>query len=109
MALALGVVTYLWRMVVPIGFWIPVVDLPTGAYLPQYIGFFGLGIVAFRRRWFHTITIRMGAFGLGLAVCATLVFFHSALPAGTRRHSAGERWARCVTPCGIPVLRSGCL
>ena len=74
MALALGLVTYLWRMVVPIGFWIPVVDLPTGAYLPQYIGFFGLGIVAFRRAWFHTITIRMGAFGLGLAVGATLIF-----------------------------------
>jgi len=53
-ALALGLVTYLWRILVPIGYWIPVVDLPTGAYLPQYIGFFGLGIVVFRRRWFHT-------------------------------------------------------
>jgi glucan biosynthesis protein C len=82
MALALGLVTYLWRMVVPIGFWIPVVDLPTGAYLPQYIGFFGLGIVAFRRGWFHTITIRMGAFGLGLAVGATLIFLPLGLAGG---------------------------
>ena len=95
-ALALGLVTYLWRIVVPMGFWIPVVDLPTGAYLPQYIGFFGLGIVAFRRGWLHTITIRMGAFGLGLAVGATLVFLPLSLANGY------------ATAVGGGTLRSWC-
>ena len=96
-ALALGLVTYLWRIVVPIGFWIPVVDLPTGAYLPQYIGFFGLGIVAFRRGWLHTITIRMGAFGLGLAVGDA--GFPSAQPCQRVRHDSRRGNA------GLVVLR----
>ena len=88
-ALALGLVTYLWRIVVPVGFWSPIVDLPTGAYLPQYIGFFGLGILAFRRGWFHTITVRIGAFGLGLAVGATLVFLPLSLVNGYATTTGG--------------------
>lgn len=82
LALALALVTYAWRIVVPIGFWIPVAGLPTGDYLPQYVGFFVVGIVAHRRGWFHSITGRMGVFGLCLAVGATLVFLPLALSSG---------------------------
>ena len=52
--LGLALVTYLVRVAVPIGR--PVLDFPTLAYLPQYLSFFILGAVAYRRDWFRTIT-----------------------------------------------------
>ncbi|HEY3504589.1 MAG TPA: acyltransferase family protein [Actinocatenispora sp.] len=78
----LALVTYALRIVVPDGFWVPVVDFPTSAYLPQYVGFFVLGIVAYRRGWLAGITARTGWAGLGMAVGATLVFLPLALAGG---------------------------
>ncbi|MDQ1250728.1 MAG: hypothetical protein QG597_5108 [Actinomycetota bacterium] len=78
----LALVTYAWRIVVPIGFWVPVVGLPTAAYLPQYLGFFAVGTIAYRRGWLHAVTARMGAAGLGLVVGATLVLLPLSLAAG---------------------------
>jgi surface polysaccharide O-acyltransferase-like enzyme len=71
---ALALVTYAVRIVIPAGFWVPIIDFPTSAYLPQYVSFFVLGTVAYRRGWFHTTTARMGKAGLGMAIGATLVF-----------------------------------
>jgi surface polysaccharide O-acyltransferase-like enzyme len=80
--LALALVTYLLRIVIPVNFGVPVIDFPSSAYLPQYVSFFVLGTVAYRRGWFHAITARMGRVGLGMAIGATLVFLPFALASG---------------------------
>jgi hypothetical protein len=80
--LALALVTYALRIVIPEGFAVPVIDFPTSAYLPQYVSFFVLGAVAYRRGWFHAVTARMGRAGLGMAIGATLVLIPLALASG---------------------------
>ncbi|MFG6195730.1 acyltransferase family protein [Nonomuraea sp. JJY05] len=80
--LVLALATYALRIVIPQGFWVPVVDFPSSAYLPQYVSFFVLGTVAYRRGWFHGIPARTGWAGLGLAVGATVVFLPLALAGG---------------------------
>ncbi|WP_031465238.1 acyltransferase family protein [Sciscionella sediminilitoris] len=79
----LALLTYVLRIVLPIGSWVPVVDFPTSAYLPQYLGFFAMGTVAYRNGWFRAITARMGWTGLGMALGASAVFLPLALSAGT--------------------------
>jgi peptidoglycan/LPS O-acetylase OafA/YrhL len=81
--LALAVVSYLLRIVMPLGFSIPVLGLPTPAYLPQYVSFFVLGVVAYRRDWFRTTPGSMGRVGLVMAVVATVLLFPLALSGGT--------------------------
>src|SRR5260221_13497511 len=51
--LALALVSYVVRIVVPFGLFIPILGLPTLCYLPQYLSFFILGALAFRRNWFQ--------------------------------------------------------
>jgi hypothetical protein len=68
--LVLALATYVLRILVPMGTWVPIVDFPTSNYLPQYVSFFALGMVAYRRGWFDSTTAAMGRFGLGLAVGA---------------------------------------
>jgi glucan biosynthesis protein C len=75
----LALATWALRVVLPIGFWVPVIDFPTSAYLPQYAGFFAAGIVAYRRGWLLSTTARMGWTGVALAAGATLVFLPLAL------------------------------
>ena len=71
--LALAGVSYLWRMVVPIGK--SVGDFPTIAYLPQYLSFFVIGIVANRRDWFRNLPGTMGIVGGVAALVAAVVLF----------------------------------
>jgi glucans biosynthesis protein C len=70
----LALATYAVRIAIPQGFAVPVIDFPSGAYLAQYVTFFVLGTMAYRRGWLHTTTARMDAVGLGLAIGATVVF-----------------------------------
>ncbi|WP_326823110.1 acyltransferase family protein [Streptosporangium sp. NBC_01756] len=77
--LVLALTTYVLRIAIPVGFTVPVIGFPSSAYLPQYVSFFVLGTVAYRRGWFHAITARMGRVGLGMAIGATLVFLPLAL------------------------------
>lgn len=69
----LAVVSYVLRTVIPIGR--TVLDFPTIAYLPQYLSFFVVGIIAFRGDWFRTIPDKMGKVGFLIAVAATLILF----------------------------------
>lgn len=71
--LGLAVVTWLVRLVLPLGFTLPIAGWPTPAYLPQYVGLFLVGLVAYRRGWFHAVTDRMGKLGLVAALAATVV------------------------------------
>lgn len=72
-ALGLALASYLWRSVVPIGQ--AVWEFPTLAYLPQYLSFFVLGAVAYRRDWLNSLTGWMGAIGLVAAVLAGVLLF----------------------------------
>jgi glucans biosynthesis protein C len=80
--LALALASYLMRIVVPLGMEIPIFGFPTLAYLPQYLSFFILGIIAFRRNWFQTIPGPMGRTGLVIALVATVVLAPLALSGG---------------------------
>ena len=64
--LVLAAVTYLVRVVIPIGKY--VLDFPTLAYLPQYLSFFLVGAVAYRGNWFRTLPSSMGWVGFAAAV-----------------------------------------
>ena len=75
--LALALVTYLLRIVIPMGK--EVLDFPTLSYLPQYLSFFIVGIVAYRRNWFRTTPGSMGVVGFVTALVATVLLFPLAL------------------------------
>jgi acyltransferase-like protein len=72
-ALALAVVTYLWRFIVPLGQYWPLVGLPTPAYLPQYASLYLIGLLAYRRGWLQALSGAAGRFGLAMAVVASAV------------------------------------
>jgi glucan biosynthesis protein C len=71
--LALALVSYLVRIVVPIGRF--VLEFPTLAYLPQYLSFFVLGTVAYRQNWFRTLPRSMGVVGFVIAAVAGVALF----------------------------------
>jgi glucan biosynthesis protein C len=71
--LALALVSFLVRMVVPLGK--SVRGFPTLAYLPQYLSFFVIGTVASRRDWFRALPRSMGAVGFVVAAVAGIVLF----------------------------------
>lgn len=75
--LALALVSYLVRMMVPLGK--EVFDFPTIAYLPQYISFFIIGAVAYRHNWFRTLPVSMGIVSFVTAVAATVILLPLAL------------------------------
>lgn len=75
--LALAVVTYLLRIAIPYG--TSLLGFPSLEYLPQYLGFFVIGVVAFRRDWLRTVPGSFGALGFALAVLATVILFPVAL------------------------------
>jgi hypothetical protein len=71
--LALTVVSYFLRIVIPMGR--EILDFPTLAYLPQYLGLFIVGSVAYRRNWFRTTPGSMGVVGFVIALIATIILF----------------------------------
>ena len=71
--LALALVSYLVRIVVPMGK--DVLDFPTISYLPQYLSFFVLGTVASRQNWFRTLPSSMVVVGFVTAVVAGVLLF----------------------------------
>ena len=64
--ISLALITYLFRLVIPLGSY--VLGFPTLYYLPQYLSFFILGIVAYRRDWFRTLPNSKGITGFVIAV-----------------------------------------
>ncbi|MGW5363088.1 acyltransferase family protein [Actinopolymorpha pittospori] len=70
----LGAVSFLWRMLVPVGTYIPVVGLPSAAYLPQYLSLFAVGVLAYRRNWFHRLPGSYGWLGGAVMLVASIVF-----------------------------------
>jgi glucans biosynthesis protein C len=85
---ALAVASYLVRTIVPIGK--SVLDFPTLAYLPQYLSFFILGAIAFRRGWLETLSGRKGIIGFAAALVGSVVLFPLAF--------SGSFFSLTVTP-----------
>ena len=75
--LVLALTSYLVRIVLPLGKY--VLNFPTLAYLPQYLSFFLIGILASRNNWFRTLPGSMGKRGFWLALVVTLILFPVAL------------------------------
>jgi hypothetical protein len=75
--LALALASYLLRIIIPMGK--EVLDFPTISYLPQYLSFFILGTVAYRRNWFRTLPSSMGVVGFVTALVAGILLFPLAL------------------------------
>ena len=71
--LALAVISYLWRFVIPLGK--SVFQFPTLAYLPQYLSFFVIGAIASRKNWFRNLPNSMGVVGLVVALAALVILF----------------------------------
>jgi glucan biosynthesis protein C len=77
--LALALVSYLVRIVVPLGksvnLFVYFLSFPTIAYLPQYLSFFVLGTIAYRHNWFRTLPHSMSKVGFVAALIATVTLF----------------------------------
>jgi glucan biosynthesis protein C len=71
--LVLAGASYFWRMVIPMGR--PWLGFPSLAYLPQYLSFFIVGIIAFRRDWLQTLGNRQGVVGFIFAILAGVILF----------------------------------
>ena len=71
--LALALVSYLVRIVVPIGNF--VLGFPTLSYLPQYLSLFVLGTVASRLNWFRTLPSSMGLVGFVTALVVGVLLY----------------------------------
>ncbi|PSL00013.1 peptidoglycan/LPS O-acetylase OafA/YrhL [Murinocardiopsis flavida] len=68
----LALVSYLWRIVLPMGDPLPVLGLPTPAYLPQYAALFTIGLVATRRGWLEGLSRTVGRIGFAAAAAAAV-------------------------------------
>ena len=88
--LALALVTYLVRIIIPIGK--EVLDFPTLGYLPQYISLFIVGTVAYRRKWFRTTPGSMGVVGFVTVLVATVLLFPFALSGSLFSLEVPEVW-----------------
>lgn len=100
-ALALSLVTWVWRMAVPTGTYVPIAGLPSASYMPQYVGMFLVGIVAYRRGWFQELPKRAGLLGAAMMAASAVPMAlggHEALdperlpPGGDPAHLAFALW-----------------
>jgi glucan biosynthesis protein C len=97
-ALGLAAATFVLRIWVPIGWSLPILGFPTSSHLPQYIGLFIAGMVAYRRNWLLSIPERMGRAGFIAAFVATLVLFPVIVVFGLTDgvFTGGMRWPAAV-------------
>ncbi len=78
--LGLAIVTYLWRIVMPIG--ASLLGLPSPAYLPQYISLFVIGLIAARRGWLSGLSRTTGRIGFAAAAVGAITTFFVLATAG---------------------------
>jgi peptidoglycan/LPS O-acetylase OafA/YrhL len=70
---ALGLVTFVVRIWWPAGSIFQLLNVPVG-YLPQYISFYVLGLIAYHGNWFNELTPKMGKDWSLIALIVTLIF-----------------------------------
>ncbi len=71
---ALGLVTFVVRIWWPAGWVFQLLPGLKVGYLPQYLSLYILGLVAYRRDWFFTLTSRMARDWSLIALIVTLIF-----------------------------------
>lgn len=71
--------TFVFRIWIPLGLFIPIVDLPTASHAPQYVGLFVVGMLAYRRSWLMTVPDSMGRIGFAVAAVSTMLLLPLAL------------------------------
>lgn len=83
---ALALVTWIVRIVFPIDHWWPIffVVAAEPAHLPQYVGLFALGAMAYRGDWLRSLSTRTGSIWLGIGVAAAAGVYYMALFAPER-------------------------
>ncbi|MGA9079191.1 MAG: acyltransferase family protein [Halobacteriota archaeon] len=92
--LVLALTSYLIRIVIPIGEF--VAGFPTLSYLPQYVSFFIMGIVAVRHNWLRNVPKSMGRVGFALVVVATIIVFPIAISGGATNVAGYGSWQSAV-------------
>ncbi len=77
--LALALTSFLIRLIIPLGesvsLFVDALSFPTLAYLPQYLSFFILGMVAYHHDWFRKLPGAMGIVGFVMALGAGVLLF----------------------------------
>ena len=101
-ALALAAITYLWRIVVPVGQTWPIVGLPTPTYLPQYATLFVVGLIASRRGWAQCLPVPAGWFGLALLAGAIAMVPIIAVAFG--RKSVATAWTGVESLAAVGII-----
>jgi len=92
--LLLAFTSYLIRIVIPIGAF--AAGFPSLAYLPQYLSFFIIGIVAVRHDWLRTVPKSMGRTGFLMVLVATITIFPIAVSAGATFVVGNGYWQSAV-------------
>ncbi|MDR0959627.1 MAG: acyltransferase family protein [Propionibacteriaceae bacterium] len=77
--IALGLVSWAFRFLVPYWSFIPYIDAPSPFFLPQYVAFFVVGIIAWRRGWLDRLPTRVGGIAFTIAIIASLIMVPAAL------------------------------
>jgi glucans biosynthesis protein C len=90
----LALTSYLIRIVIPIGEF--VAGFPTLAYLPQYVSFFIIGIVAVHHNWLRNVPKSMGRVRFALVVVATIIVFPIAISEGATNVAGYGSWQSAV-------------
>ncbi|WP_163509623.1 acyltransferase family protein [Fodinicola acaciae] len=70
---AVSVITFAWRLFVPQGMYVPIIGFPSAAFLPQYVGLFVLGLIAYQRGWLTTARRGLGWVGLAAVLVGGIV------------------------------------
>ena len=73
-AIAIGIVSFLVRLVFPVGWVVPALGFQL-CYFPQYIAFFAVGILAHQNRWLDQLSFQEGKRFVWLALVAVGIGF----------------------------------
>lgn len=65
--------SFVWRLVAPMGLYVPVLGLPTLSHLPQYAGLFAIGILASRQDWLAALPEAAAWRGFAVAALSLLL------------------------------------
>lgn len=91
-AVGLGFVSFLVRLVFPIGWVLHPVGFQL-CYFPQYIAFFGLGIVAQQNRWLDQLSIQQAKRFVWLALFLVIVVLPLLLVVSTRLQAPADQFS----------------
>lgn len=95
-AIGVGVVTGFLRVLFPVGWWLPFFHLQL-AHFPQYILMLLAGVLAYRRGWFDSLTLKQGLAWLTgvhafMILCFPPLFWFGGADQDTDQFMGGWHW-----------------